>query len=83
VPDPGSWVQSCHCILETACALLFLLGPSSPDSVLRPRPSSQVLDQKELMSQLRQASRGGICMGRAWAQQGTSSSFLPQGPGIP
>ncbi|XP_020037609.2 leucine-rich repeat and calponin homology domain-containing protein 4 isoform X1 [Castor canadensis] len=29
-------------------------GPSSPDSVLRPRPSSQVLDQKELMSQLRQ-----------------------------
>ncbi|KFO36863.1 leucine-rich repeat and calponin homology domain-containing protein 4 isoform X1 [Fukomys damarensis] len=29
-------------------------GPSSPDYVLRPRPPSQVPDEKELMSQLRQ-----------------------------
>ncbi|XP_037669832.1 leucine-rich repeat and calponin homology domain-containing protein 4 isoform X2 [Choloepus didactylus] len=29
-------------------------GPSSPDSVLRPRRSPQVLDEKELMAQLRQ-----------------------------
>ncbi|XP_005413771.1 PREDICTED: leucine-rich repeat and calponin homology domain-containing protein 4 isoform X2 [Chinchilla lanigera] len=29
-------------------------GPSSPDSVLRPRPSTQAPDEKELMSQLRQ-----------------------------
>ncbi|XP_008047149.1 leucine-rich repeat and calponin homology domain-containing protein 4, partial [Carlito syrichta] len=29
-------------------------GPSSPDSVLRPRPSPQVPDEKELMTQLRQ-----------------------------
>ncbi|KAM5228926.1 leucine-rich repeat and calponin homology domain-containing protein 4 [Ctenodactylus gundi] len=29
-------------------------GPSSPDSVLRPRPPPQVPDEKELMSQLRQ-----------------------------
>ncbi|XP_023614047.1 leucine-rich repeat and calponin homology domain-containing protein 4 isoform X2 [Myotis lucifugus] len=29
-------------------------GPSSPDSVLRPRRSPQLLDEKELMAQLRQ-----------------------------
>ncbi|XP_015980201.1 leucine-rich repeat and calponin homology domain-containing protein 4 isoform X2 [Rousettus aegyptiacus] len=29
-------------------------GPSSPDTVLRPRRSPQLLDEKELMSQLRQ-----------------------------
>ncbi|XP_004630560.1 leucine-rich repeat and calponin homology domain-containing protein 4 isoform X3 [Octodon degus] len=29
-------------------------GPSSPDSVLRPRPATQTPDEKELMSQLRQ-----------------------------
>ncbi|KAM9210865.1 leucine-rich repeat and calponin homology domain-containing protein 4 isoform 2-T2 [Dugong dugon] len=29
-------------------------GPSSPDSLLRPRRSPQVLDEKELMAQLRQ-----------------------------
>uniref|UniRef100_H9H3T8 Leucine-rich repeat and calponin homology domain-containing protein 4 n=1 Tax=Macaca mulatta TaxID=9544 RepID=H9H3T8_MACMU len=35
-------------------ALLFLLGPSSPDSVLRPRRSPQIPDEKDLMTQLRQ-----------------------------
>ncbi|CAH7261614.1 Lrch4 [Phodopus roborovskii] len=29
-------------------------GPSSPESILRSRPSPQILDEKELMSQLRQ-----------------------------
>ncbi|XP_059104766.1 leucine-rich repeat and calponin homology domain-containing protein 4 isoform X2 [Peromyscus eremicus] len=29
-------------------------GPSSPDSIVRPRPFPQTLDEKELMSQLRQ-----------------------------
>ncbi|XP_016835263.1 leucine-rich repeat and calponin homology domain-containing protein 4 isoform X2 [Cricetulus griseus] len=29
-------------------------GPSSPESIVRPRPSPQILDEKELMSQLRQ-----------------------------
>lgn len=36
-------------------------GPSSPESVVRSRPFPQTLDEKELMSQLRQVSRAKRC----------------------
>lgn len=62
-------------VVETTHTPSFSLGPSSPDTVLRPRRSPQLLDEKELMSQLRQV-RGGIRVGGARAQRGTSWSFL-------
>lgn len=50
----GSRLQSLS-MKQSYPVLLFLLGPSSPESVLRPRPFAQ---EKELISQLRQVSGG-------------------------
>lgn len=46
-------------VVETTHTISFSLGPSSPDSVLRPRRSPQLLDEKELLVQLRQVREVG------------------------
>ncbi|XP_036680631.1 leucine-rich repeat and calponin homology domain-containing protein 4 isoform X2 [Balaenoptera musculus] len=54
VPDPATRLQSRWCVVEAAPHPPLSPGPSSPDSVLRPRRSPQLLDEKEVMAQLRQ-----------------------------
>lgn len=46
-------------VVETTHTTSFSLGPSSPDSILRTRRSPQLLDEKELVVQLRQVREVG------------------------
>lgn len=59
MPDTVTQLGSRRRVTETACIPLPSPGPSSPDTVLRPRRSPQLLDERELTAQLRQVGEAG------------------------
>lgn len=72
---PDTAAQSQWVVMETAHTPSFSPGPSSPDSVLRPRRLPPPLDEKELTAQLRQVREAGS----VWV--GPGLSLAP--PGVP
>lgn len=59
MPDTVTQLESRRRVAETAHIPPPSPGPSSPDPVLKPRRSPQLLDEKEVMAQLRQVREVG------------------------
>lgn len=66
MPDTVTQLESWWWVVETAHIPPFSPGPSSPDSAVRPRRSPQILDEKELMAQLRQVREVGSVGAGRW-----------------
>ena len=67
MPDTVTQPESRQWVVETAHIPPFSPGPSSPDSAVRPRRPPQLLDEKELMAQLRQVREvGSVGAGRGY-----------------